>query len=511
MSELVGKLIAEKYRIESLIGEADAGDLFAARNEITDTAVTVKILPQALAMDMRWAKRFIDESRSASSVNHENILNLTDFGSDVKGVCYAVFEPIVGTQLSELLTSSLDEGRAIRIAKQVASAVSAAHAKKLVHGRISPQSIFVKTDDKNTDHVKVYGFGGDPLNVERDTDPRYLAPEQTTAYPVADDRTDVYLLGITLYEMLSGVLPFEGKTAAEVQAKVSNEPPPPLSAFRKDLNPEIEPIILTAMAVNADRRYQTMAAFAEDLDLLANRIAPAKTVAASAAGSGRSVWKTAGIAFAGIAFLAVALIYATSVRQTDPTEQTQADAASFPVQPISPATGMQEESLARLAPLTEAEIMASTMDVPPGTLPGGDGYSAWANGGAAPIGAPPLGYVPLAGAPLTQGNAPPLGYVPQGGQVVTVDPSVNGGSQFMPQDGGVILVPVPVNPDTSPATKPTPAQTKPAANTAQPSATVPTQKPMATPLPKTKTDATKGRITTPPAKPKTTKPGEDEL
>ncbi len=506
MSELVGKLIAEKYRIESLIGEGDAGDLLAGRNEITDTAVTVKILPQALAMDMRWAKRFIDESRAASTVNHENILNLTDFGSDVKGICYAVFEPIEGTQLSDLLTSSLDEGRAIRIARQVATAVTAAHAKKLVHGRISPQSIFVNVDENGTDHVKVYGFGGDPLNVERDADPRYLAPEQSTAYPVADDRTDVYSLGITLYEMLSGVLPFEGKTAAEVQAKVSNEPPPPLSAFRKDLNPEIEPIILTAMAMNAERRYQTMAAFAEDLDLLSNRIAPTKSVAAAAGTSKRSIWKTATIAFAGIAVLAVALIYATSTRKTDPTEQTQPDAASFPVQPISPATGMQEESLARLAPMTEAEIMATTMDLPPGTLPGGDGYNAWASGGAPPIGAPPLGSVPQAGAPLNQG-APPLGYVPQGGQVVTVDPSVNGGSQFMPQDSGVILVPVPVTQD--PATKPTPAPGKAAANTAQPPTTVPTPKPMATPLPKTKTDSTKGKTTTPATKPKTGKPGEE--
>ena len=508
MSELVGKLVAEKYRIESLIGEGDAGDLFAARNEITDTAVTLKILPQALAMDMRWAKRFIDESRAAATVNHENILNLTDFGSDIKGICYAVFEPIDGKQLSELLTTSLDEGRAIRIAKQVASAVSAAHAKKLVHGRISPQSIFVKTDENGTDHVKVYGFGDDPLNVERDADPRYLAPEQSTAYPVADDRTDVYSLGITLYEMLSGVLPYEGKTAAEVQAKAANEPPPPLSAFRKDLNPEIEPIILTAMAVNADRRYQTMAAFAEDLELLANRVAPAKAVAAAAAGGSRSVWKTAGIAFAGIAVLAVALIYATSVRQTDPTDQLQTELASLPVQPISPATGMQEESLVRLAPMTEAEIMASTMDVPPGTLPGGDGNNPWINGGMPPGGGPPLGPVPQTGMPLNQ-NAPPLGYVPQGGQVVTVDPSVNGGSQFMPQDSGVILVPVPVNPESNP----TPAPTKPAANTAQPPSAVPTPKPMATPMPKTKQgDTTKGKSTTPATtKPKSGKPGEELL
>lgn len=508
MSELVGKLIAEKYRLESLIGESDAGDLFAARNEITDTPVTVKILPQALAMDMRWSKRFLDEARAASTVNHPNILNLSDLGADSKGIPYAVFEQIDGTQLSELLTTSLDEGRAIRIAKQVAAAVSAAHAKKLVHGRISPQTIFVKTDDSGIDHIKLYGFGGDPLNVERDADPRYLAPEQTTAYPVADDRTDVYSLGITLYEMLSGVLPFEGKTQDEVQAKRAGEPPPPLSAFRKDLNPEIEPIILTAMAVNADRRYQTMAAFAEDLDLLANRIAPTK--AAAGAGAGRSVWKTASIAFAGIAILAVALIYATSVRQTDPTDQLQPELASLPVQPISPATGMQEESLVRLAPLTEAEIMASTMDVPPGTLPGGDGYNAWANGGMPPGGGPPLGPVPQTGLPVNP-NAPPLGYVPQGGQVVTVDPSVNGGSQFMPQDSGVILVPVPVNPDTNPAVKPTPAQTKPAANTAQPPTTVPTPKPMATPLPKTKPDATKGKSTAPAVKSKSGKPGEELL
>ncbi len=506
MSELVGKLIAEKYRIESLIGEGDAGDLFAARNEITDTAVTVKILPQALAMDMRWAKRFIDESRAASTVNHENILNLTDFGSDVKGICYAVFEPIVGTQLSELLTTSLDEGRAIRIAKQVAAGVSAAHTKKLVHGRISSRSIFVKTDDEGTDHIKVYGFGGDPLSVERDGDPRYLAPEQTTAYPVADDRTDVYSLGITLYEMLSGVLPFEGETAAEVQAKLASEPPPPLSAFRQDLNPEIEPIILTAMATNADRRYQTMAAFGEDLDLLSNRIAPAKTVAAAASGSGRSVWKTAGIAFAGIAVLAVALIYATSVRQTDPTDQLQAGVQSSPVNPISPATGALEEyNLSRGIP-TEAEILTSLNPSLVDDLPGGDGLNMWANGVAPPpgaplpgsaLGAPPLGYVD------PNGGVAPL--VAPGGKTITVPPA-GSGSQFMPITEGVILVPQPgqVEDPIQPSAKPleTPTGKTPPANV----------KPLATPPPgKAKPDPKAANTARPAKSPAVTKKDDLEL
>lgn len=481
VDDLSGKLIAEKYRIESMIGEGDAGDLFAAQNEITDTAVTVKILPQALAMDMRWAKRFIDESRAASTVNHENILNLTDFGSDIKGICYAVFEPIEGTQLSELLTTSLDEGRSIRIAKQVAAAVSAAHAKKLVHGRISPQTIFVKTDDSGIDHVKIYGFGGDPLNVERDADPRYLAPEQSTAYPVADDRTDVYSLGITLYEMLSGVLPFEGKTAADVLAKAANEPPPPLSAFRKDLNPEIEPIILTAMASNADRRYQTMAAFAEDLELLANRIGPAKAAAVAAAGAGRSVWKTASIAFAGIAILAVALIFATSTRQTDPTEQLVADAGNFPVHPLSPASGRDETENLRAGEPTKDQLAAfltresGLLD----DLPGGDGFNAWGNNGIPPLGNPNGSGIPPLG-PVDQSVVVPT-QIGEGGRTISVPPA-GSGSQFMPvEENGVILVAQPTpkgeaeKPNEPTDKKVDGPQTKPNPATAKPLATPPTK------------------------------------
>ena len=162
---------------------------------------------------------------------------------------------------------------------------------------------------------------------------------------------------------------------------------------------------------------------------------------------------------AGISVLAAALIYFTTVRKTDPTAVTQLDPDSLPVQPIGPATGAQEESLAKLPEMTDAEIMAAqagTMDVPPGTLPGGDGYNAWQNGGAPPIGAPQPG---TGGVPAT---GLPQQYAPPGGQVVTIDP--NGGSQFMPQEGGIILVPVPTNNNTAPKPAPTPAT--PSSNTA---------------------------------------------
>jgi hypothetical protein len=167
--------------------------------------------------------------------------------------------------------------------------------------------------------------------------------------------------------------------------------------------------------------------------------------------------------------LTAALIYATSVKKTDVTAQLQSEPGTLPVQPIGPATGAQEESLAKMPDLTEADITAmqnGTMAAPPGTLPGGDGYNAWANGGAPPIGAPPQNGT----------NVPQ--YVPPGGQTVTIDP--NGGSQFMPQSEGVILVPVPVpnNTNTAPKATPTP---KTSANTAAPAAS---PKPMVSPTPK---------------------------
>ncbi len=467
IEDIVGKLVADKYRIESLIREGSAGDLFAGKHEISDKPVTIMVLPQALAIDARWSKKFIDAARSASSVSHPNILNVTDFGTDAKGVSYAVFEPASGETLRGLLAdgSSIDEQRALGFAHQIATGVAAAHEKKIIHAALAPANVFVENDT-----AKVYGFGGDPLDIAKGADPRYLAPEQSNAYPVADERSDIYSLGIMLYEMLTGVVPYDGATAVDVAKKQNAEPAPPLSTFRRDLHPDIEPILLSAIALDPERRYQTMTAFAEDLEMLTT--GKVKTAAATAGSSKHNVWQTAFIALAGITLLAAALIYFTSVRKTDPTAQLTADAGSLPVQPIGPATGAQEESLAKLPEMTEAEIMAASagmMEVPPGTLPGGDGYNAWSGNGAPPIGAPAQG-VPPTGMPQP--------YTPPGGQTVVIDP--NGGSQFMPQDSGVILVPVPVQTDTNtaPTTKPTP-------NTAANAVVKPTPKPMATPPPKT--------------------------
>lgn len=499
INDVVGKLVADKYRIDSLIRESESGDLYVGHHEVLDKPVTVRILSSAFAVDPRWVKRFVAEARAASALSHQNILNITDFGTDAKNVTYAVFEPADGKTLRDVAAEQpFDEKRALNITRQAAAGLALAHSKKIVHAALEPKNIFVNEGDA----VKVYGFGADPMNVARDADPRYLAPEQCNAFPAADERSDIYTLGVMLYEMLGGTVPYDGTTAADVLAKQNSEPPPPLSAFRRDLHPEIEPIVLSAMAIDPERRYPNMAAFSEDLEILASRLGVTGTeskpaAAAAAAGSKRNIWQTALFVFAGVAIFAAALIYATSVRKTDPTTSLQADAGSLPVQPIGPATGAQEESLAKLPAMTDAEILA-TQNQMMSDLPGGDGYNAWANGGIPPAGAPLAGST--TGIPSGIQTAPPVTYVPQGGDVYTIPQG--GQSQFMPDynPGGVELrckdvqtgqeIPCPSGPPPTAKPSPTPKTpgTSPAANTAVPQATpgtaAPTPKPMATPPPK---------------------------
>jgi serine/threonine-protein kinase len=473
INDILGQLIADKYRVESLIRESETGDLYHGRHEVLDKPVTLKILSPAHAVDGRWVKKFIDEARSASTLSHPNILSLTDFGTDVHGVSYVVYEQAEDSTLDELLAveSQLEPGRAMEISRLIAGALSAAHAKGLVHARLDPKNVFVGTVDE-VDTVKVFGFGGNSLEVARDADPRYLAPEQCNSFSVANERSDVYTLGIMLYQMLTGEVPYDGSTFGEVLARQAAGPPTPLADMNPDLHAEIEPPVMTAIALDPDKRYQTMDAFAEDLDKLAARLG-GKGKAKAAGASGRNVWQTAFVVVAGICVLAVALIYATSNKKTDPTTQLQAaDTGSLPVQPIGPATGAQEESLARLPAMTDAEIMAtSAMQQSADAVPGGDGFNAWANGG-----------VPPPGAPLQP-------YVPPGGQVYTIDP--NGGSQFMPNDTGVVLVPVPVNPPEADP-KASPGPKTPASNTAVQPGPVQanTPKPMATPPPKNRPGTT---------------------
>src|SRR5438477_12222990 len=161
IDEFEGIIVAEKYRIDSLLREGESGDLYFGRHIFMEKPVTVKILAPALAVDKRAVKRFSDEARAASTVTHPNILNLTDFGTDSAGVEYAVYEGVDGETLKDALRRDgwFSVERSLKVARQIAGALAAAHSKKIIHGHLDPRNVFLNKDEDLTENAKVFGVG----------------------------------------------------------------------------------------------------------------------------------------------------------------------------------------------------------------------------------------------------------------------------------------------------------------------------------------------------------------
>jgi serine/threonine protein kinase len=449
--EFEGKDLAEKYEVGQLVRRGETSDIYRGRHAFMDRPVTLSIVPRALAVDDQIVRRFFEEAKTSSRINHPNVLNLIDFGSASDGIVYAVYEGENGETLQDVIrhTGKLDAAAAVDIAEQAARGLAAIHSHGLVHGNLTPENILVLQDEVGRLRVKLFGTGsaGPMSSASPDSEPvasdfAYLAPEQCSGQEETDARSDVYALGTIAYEMMAGEPPFAAERPSDVMLKHTEEAPPPLSAFRTDLPATIEPVLLRALTKDPELRYQTAGEFSDDLA----RAAEGHVAAAAAGGvaPGNNIWKTAFIVLAGISLLSVFLIYATSSKQTTPTT-VQADPEGQPVQPINPATGAEEQNLA-LMPGMMPEVISNSNSAAPGTLSGGDGYNPWATG------APPPG-------------APPQTYVAPGGQTVNIPPGQSPFMQEIPAGctvtpSGLLLCPVPV---TTPRPTPTPRNT-PAAN-----------------------------------------------
>lgn len=494
--QFIGQTLAEKYRVEEALRANGAGNFYRATHLLMDKSVCVKILSPDAAADDNIVKQFASEAKTVSRISHPNILNVTDFGTDKNGAIYTVFENADGETLKEAIVrgGKFAFERALKTIQQIVSAVSAAHKNGVLHLHLNSQNVLLAKTAGEAETVKVLGFGSIEKSEQNDALDKtpakifeYLSPEQNSLVSEADERSDVYSIGVMFYEMLTGELPFVAENAEELTRKQSENPPAPLSAFRSDLPEGIGFIVLKSLSKNPDMRYQTVNAFIEDLSRAASNFGETETIVIPRANDNtrNNLWKTAFVVLAGISLLAVALIYATSVKQTNVQTQLQADANGQPVQPINPATGINEQGLSNMVPATTAMTANTMIDMSvPQPIPGGgvvsngdgygDGYNPWARGGIPPAGAPPQSLVP-------------------GGQMI--DPN-NANSIFM-QDGILYQqVPVPPNANTNTSAKPTPTPTGKATpapvNTAQP-----------TPTPKVdkQTPPTDAKPTTPAPKP----------
>ena len=236
--EMIGRLIGGRYRLIAPIGEGGMATIWRAVDEQLDREVAVKLLRSQFGTDAGFAARFKQEARSAGSLAHHNIVPVYDYGTDADdGTQYIVMQMVEGEDLASVLRERgyLSTDDSVRVAIGVAAALEAAHRRGIVHRDVKPGNILI-TDDGD---VKVTDFGiaravsEASMTVTGTTlgSVHYFSPEQARGDEVTG-ASDVYSLGIVLYEMLTGRRPFEGDSAAGVALKRLNEDPPPPQTFR---------------------------------------------------------------------------------------------------------------------------------------------------------------------------------------------------------------------------------------------------------------------------------------
>lgn len=265
-----GDVIAGRYELEELVGSGGMSSVFCARDRQLERKVAIKILDQRYADEDEYVERFRREARAVARLTHPNIVTVIDRGVD-EGRQFIVFEFVDGENLKELVqrTGRLPLRRALELTLAVADGLSFAHENGLVHRDVKPQNVLLSGEGE----VKVTDFGiARSLEVDHGVTQtgtvlgtsNYLSPEQASGKPVSP-ATDVYSLGVVLWELLTGDVPFPGENFVAVALRHINEQPPPLRDLRPDVPPRLEAAVARALEKDPRRRFPTMAAFADEL------------------------------------------------------------------------------------------------------------------------------------------------------------------------------------------------------------------------------------------------------
>jgi eukaryotic-like serine/threonine-protein kinase len=291
-----GQVLGSRYEIRECIGSGGMGAIYAARRIHIGDTVAVKVLRPEVVHDTQSRERFQREARAAARLHHPNAVVVHDFGQDPDGTTYIVMELLEGRSLRQFLSEerSIAPTQAVGIVKQACAAIEAAHRLGIIHRDIKPDNIILLDSHDGIPHVKILDFGIakllDRTEEERQTDPtltqvgtvigtpNYMSPEQCQGEPL-DARSDVYSLGVVMYEMLTGVQPFTAKNSTGIVIKHVTEKPRPLIALKPEVPAEVERVVLKALEKKPELRQQSAIQLAQEFAAAVQQPTPATPIA----------------------------------------------------------------------------------------------------------------------------------------------------------------------------------------------------------------------------------------